>query len=127
MFAAASGARLAHRHNKTTVKKQVSASQIEGLQVHYKAFQRQQQLKYSDTPGTHGSRYTGIPQRRHHYTRYYTSDCDSVLKLSASYIDLNGRISKLGHVDFEVCLFILLFLLFSFYFYFIFLVEKFRT
>lgn len=117
MFAAASGARLAHRHNKTTVKKQVSASQIEGLQVHYKAFARQQQLKYSDTPGIHGSRYTGIPQRRHNYTsKLYSSDCDSVLKLSASYIDLNGRISKLGHVDFEVCLFILL-SSFSYYYF----------
>lgn len=40
MFAAASGARLARRHEKPAVKKQTSTSHIEGLQHNYKSFQQ---------------------------------------------------------------------------------------
>lgn len=104
MFAAASGARLAHRHNKA-VKKQASANQVEGFPVHYKTLQRQQQIKYSDI---HGYRYSGLQQRRLTYTSRLNTNCNPGLNLSTSYIEINGRISKLGHYDFEVCLFILL-------------------
>lgn len=79
MFAAASGARLAHRHAKPTVKKQSSSSQIEGLHVHYNTYQQQAQKKY-DGPNLGPG----------HRAR------------EASYLDLNARIPKL---DFEVCFF----------------------
>ncbi|KAL0278664.1 UNVERIFIED_CONTAM: hypothetical protein PYX00_000418 [Menopon gallinae] len=99
MYAAASGARLAHRHNKATIKKQLCINNLEGLQVNYKAFQKHQNAKYTDQPGIHGQRK---PQRCHNYTsKPYSSDSDSVLKLSSSYCDLRGRIPKF---DVEVCL-----------------------
>lgn len=83
MFAAASGARLAHRHNKPAVKKQASNSHIEGLQVHYKAFQQRTRV---DGPnlGPHARSARDL-----------------------AYLEqINARVPKL---DFEVCFSIILF------------------
>ncbi|KAK6623865.1 hypothetical protein RUM43_004835 [Polyplax serrata] len=103
MFAAASGARLAHRHNKTA-QKQIGLDQkpiVDGNQVRTKGLpSRHQQLKYSDV---HGFRYNTVGQQRRlaYSSKSYTSNYNPGYKLSTSYNDINGRISKLGQFDFE--------------------------
>jgi len=93
MFAAASGARLAHRHAKPPVKKQTSSSQIEGLQVHYKTYQPPKQRLDGPNLGP-------LARQR---------------ELERSYLDLNA--SRVPKFDFEVCFrfFSLPFLLFLLY------------
>lgn len=99
MFAAASGARLAR---KKDVKKQVSSGNLDGYQANYRALQQQHPFLKYDGPNIPSNRY-GYPTRRIHY--YTSTECDSALRLSSSYVEFNGRLSKLGHSDFEVCYF----------------------